>query len=147
MYISDTGNNRIRKVTISTGIITTVAGAGSTGYSGDGGQATSALLYSPVGIELDQLGRHHVYINNLFCSYISVGNLYVADVGNYRIRKITLSTGIIVTIAGTGTQGYSGDGGLATSAALNSPWGVTVDASGSQTLKVLITFLLYNVLL
>ena len=66
MYISDTYNNRIRKVTLSTNIITTVAGAGSTGYSGDGGQATSALLYSPVGIELDQLGRHYVYISNLF---------------------------------------------------------------------------------
>jgi N-acetylneuraminic acid mutarotase len=114
LYIVDVNNDRIRKVTASTGIITTVAGNGTWGYSGDGGTATSAELFSPFGVAVD-----------------ASGNLYIADSGNNRIRKVTASTGIITTVAGNGTGGYTGDSGVATGAELNSPYGVAVDASGN----------------
>jgi trimeric autotransporter adhesin len=114
LYIADTDNNRIRMVTKSTGIISTVAGTGSSGYSGDGGLATSAALNYPRGVAID-----------------ASANIYIADFYNYRIRMVTKSTGIISTVAGTGSSGYSGDGGLATSAALNYPYGVAIDASGN----------------
>ena len=112
VYIAVQGNNKIRMVT-STGIITTIAGTGTYGSSGDGGAATSAQLNSPYGVSVD----------------IS-GNVYIADTYNSKIRKVT-STGIIITIAGTGTDGRSGDGGAATSAQLNGPSGVSVDISGN----------------
>jgi trimeric autotransporter adhesin len=114
IYIADTYNNRIRMVTKSTGIISTVAGTGSYSYSGDGGQATSATLYNPRTVATDE-----------------TGNIYIADSANSRIRMVTKSTGIISTVAGTGSSGYSGDGGQATSAVLNYPYGVAVDASGN----------------
>ena len=114
VYIADWENNRIRKVTVSTGIITTIAGNGTAGYSGDGGAATSAELDMPYDIALD-----------------SSGNIYIADSDNSRVRKITASTGIITTIAGNGTAGYSGDGAAATSAKLDLPTGVGVDSSGN----------------
>jgi trimeric autotransporter adhesin len=114
MYIADTYNHRIRMVTKSTGIISTVAGTGSSGYSGDGGQATSAALNNPNGVAVD-----------------ASGNIYITDSSISRIRMVTKSTGIISTVAGTGYSGYSGDGGQATSAALYSPYGVAVDASGN----------------
>jgi trimeric autotransporter adhesin len=114
IYISDTNNYRIRMVTKSTGIITTVAGDGSRGYSGDGGQATSASMYYPWGIAVD-----------------APGNIYIADAGNYRIRLVTKSTGIITTVAGDGTFGFKGDGEQATSASMYYPWGVAIDASGN----------------
>ncbi len=114
IYIADTGNNRIRKVTASTGIITTVAGNGASGYSGDGGQATSASLYYPYSVAFD-----------------AAGNLYIADEQNHRIRKVTASTGVITTVAGNGTAGYSGDGGQATSAELNFRWGLALDSAGN----------------
>ena len=115
MYISDQYNNVIRKVTKSTGIITTIAGNGTAGFSGDNGPATSAKLNDPsLGIAFD-----------------ADGNFYIADDGNSRIRKVTVATGIITTVAGNGTFGYSGDNGLATSAALNGPEGVGVDALGN----------------
>jgi sugar lactone lactonase YvrE len=113
IYIADVYNNRIRKVTIRTGDITTVAGTGTSGYSGDGGQATSAMMESPYGVALD-----------------ASGNIYFADSSNYRIRKVTISTGDISTVAGTGTSGYSGDGGQATSAMIY-PAGVALDAIGN----------------
>ena len=113
IYISDSLNYRIRKVTISTGIITTIAGTGFSSYSGDNGQATSANLY-PYGIALD-----------------SSANVYMADVLNQRIRKITVSTGIITTVAGTGLAGYSSDNAAATSSTIYSPQGVAVDTSGN----------------
>ena len=110
LYFADTGNNRIRK--ILNGVITTVAGSGTEGYSGDNGPATNAQLYSPLGVAVD-----------------SAGNLYIADNSNARIRKV--SNGVITTVAGNGTFGYGGDGGPATRAELQQPWGVAVDAAGS----------------
>ena len=112
IYIVDQGNNRIRKVGIS-GIMTTVAGTGIGGYSGDGGQATAAELYYPSGITTDM-----------------AGNIYVSDGGNNCIRKIT-AAGIISTFAGNSTAGYGGDGGPATSAELNGPQGIAIDTSGN----------------
>jgi sugar lactone lactonase YvrE len=114
VYIADTYNHRIRKATISTGIITTIAGTGTSSYSGDNGPATSATLNNPSGVALD-----------------SAGNIYIADLGNSRIRKVTVSTGIISTIAGTGTVSYSGDNGQATSATLNYPFGVGLDTASN----------------
>jgi hypothetical protein len=115
IYIADTCNERIRKVTVSTGIITTVAGNGVAGYSGDGGPATSAELFSPSGVVVD-----------------AAGNIYIADLGNNLVRKVTASTGVISTVAGNGTAGNSGDGGPATSAEMNSPYDVAVDTSGNM---------------
>ena len=115
IYIADTGNDCIRKVTVSTGIISTIAGTGTGSYSGDNGAATSATLYYPYGVGLD-----------------TAGNVYIADTGNSRIRKVTISTGIIATVAGTGTTSYGGDNGPATSATLYYPSGVAVDSAGTQ---------------
>jgi len=111
LYITDWGNNRIRKIDPS-GIIITVVGKDSLGFSGDGGPATNARLQYPQGIDVDQFD-----------------NLYLADVGNHRIRKVD-TAGIIKTIAGTTPFGYSGDGGPATAAKLCFPSGVTVDHRG-----------------
>ena len=113
VYIADRSNERIRKVAVSTGIITTIAGTGYYGSYGDGGAATSASLNYPYGVALD-----------------SSGNVYIADSWNERIRKVAVSTGIITTIAGTGSYGSSGDGGDATSASLYSPSGVALDKEG-----------------
>ena len=113
LYIADWVNNRIRRVSASTGLITTVAGTGTAGYSGDGGAATSAELNFASGIAVD-----------------SVGNLYIADEDNNRIREVAVGTGVITTVAGTGTAGHSGDGEVATSAELNNPTGVAVDGAG-----------------
>lgn len=111
LYISDSSNHRIRRVDAS-GIITTVAGTGTAGYGGDGGPAVAAQLNEPRGIAVD-----------------TAGNLYIADLNNHRIRRVGTG-GTITTVAGTGAAGYSGDGGAATAALLNSPFGVAVDASG-----------------
>jgi sugar lactone lactonase YvrE len=112
LYFVDAGNHRVRKVS-SAGVITTVAGNGVPGFSGDGGQAASAQLNNPHGLAMD-----------------AVGNLYIADSYNHRIRKIT-TTGIISTVAGNGKQGYSGDGGPAASAQLFNPNAIAVDSSGN----------------
>ncbi|MEO7652671.1 MAG: hypothetical protein ABIZ80_19600, partial [Bryobacteraceae bacterium] len=111
-YIADSGKNRVRRVS-SSGVISTVAGNGIQGYSGDGGPATSALLNDPRAVEVD-----------------AVGNLYISDWGNHRIRRVSLA-GTITTLAGTGTAGFSGDGGPASAAALNAPQGLRVDGSGN----------------
>jgi sugar lactone lactonase YvrE len=114
LYFADTGNNAIRRIDAFTGIISTVAGKpGGNGYSGDGAPATAALLYSPNGICLDDSG-----------------NLYIADTGNNAIRMVGAASGIISTVAGTGVASYTGDGGQATSATLNQPWGVAASAAG-----------------
>jgi len=114
LYIADTFNNRVRNVNLTTGIITTVAGTGTQGFSGDGGPATSAALFDPSGVALD-----------------SAGNVYIADSDNQVVRKVTASTQVITTIAGTGTSGYSGDNGPATSAALATPWGLALNSAGT----------------
>ncbi len=221
MYIADGSNNRIRKVTLSTGIITTLAGTGATTYNGDNVEATSATLNYPSRVMVDSSGgvyicetfnyrirkvtnviypRYFVTIQNLFGRIISYyyyyyvisvsptavptsfvltqdiittiagtgdssfsgdggtatsaslshpygialdssSNVYIADQWNHRIRKMTVSTGIITTIAGSGTGSYGGDNGAATSAMLNYPTGVAVDTSGR------VTIVLYAILL
>jgi hypothetical protein len=108
VYIADTHNNRIREVLASTGVINTIAGTGAAGFGGDGGAATSAVLNYPTAVAVD-----------------SAGNVYIADTNNHRIREI--KSGTISTVAGDGEQFYSGDGGLATAAGLDSPNGVAVD--------------------
>jgi hypothetical protein len=112
-YIADTSNHRVRRVDSATGIITTVAGTGVDGSSGDGGPATGARLNRPSGLALD-----------------SAGNLFIADSGNSRVRKVTPG-GIISTVVGTGSYGYSGDDGPATSATLASPFGLATDGAGN----------------
>jgi sugar lactone lactonase YvrE len=171
IYFSDFGNYRIRKVTAATGIITTIAGNGVQGFSGDGGPATAAEIGANAwGVAVDAAGN--VFFadsgnnrirkitaatgiittfagNNTITAIDNVqatasglnaprglafdasGNLYIADTSNNRIRKITVSTNVITTVAGTGTSSFTGDGGAATSATLKSPYGVAVDASGN----------------
>ena len=114
LYIADTHNHRIRKLSLTTGIITTIAGTGAAGFSGDNGPAASAQLDLPTALTLD-----------------TNQNLYLADTANHRIRRIDAATGIITTIAGNGTQGYSGDSGLATAASIDSPTGIAVDAANN----------------
>ncbi|MBW2136058.1 MAG: carboxypeptidase regulatory-like domain-containing protein [Deltaproteobacteria bacterium] len=111
LYVGDATNSRVRKVDTN-GVITTVAGNGTAGYSGDGGPATEAMLYGPRGLAVD-----------------SFGNIYICDYFNSRIRKVD-PTGIITTIAGNGVYGYSGDGGPATEASIYA-FEVTVDQSGN----------------
>ena len=117
LYICDEQNSCIRKISnpadLGVGTITTIAGNGTPGYSGDNGLATNAQIFAPYDLAVD----HH-------------GNIYIADVGNNCIRKVTpLDT--ITTIAGTGTPGYNGDGIDATTAQLNQPWAITVDSIGN----------------
>jgi sugar lactone lactonase YvrE len=114
LYIADKGNNRIRKVVLGV-LISTVAGNGTAGYTGDGNAASGAELYAPIGITIDQ----------------ATGNLYIADENNNRIRKVSTS-GIINTIAGNNsTATYYGDGGPATAAGLSLPWAVAIDPAGN----------------
>jgi sugar lactone lactonase YvrE len=156
LLITDRLNSAIRIVNAVTGIISTVAGTGNAGLSGDGGLATSARLNYPIGIAVDSAG--YLYIadttnlrirkvdpstgiistmksNMKYPSEIavdSVGNLYFENLlGNHLIRKIEKETGEIITVAGTETNGYSGDGGIATSAQLNSPSGLAIDSAGN----------------
>ncbi len=133
--MSDTNNHRIRKVTVSTGIITTIAGSYTSGtYSGDNGPATSAALYLPADVALDSAGNSlcelACCLNKTNFPNPYLGNVYIADYENHRIRKVIVSTGIITTIAGTGASSYSGDNGQATSAAMNHPAGVSLDSAG-----------------
>jgi len=110
LYIADVQNNCIRKVTAG-GIITTIAGTGTQGYTGDGSAAINATFNNPLGVCVDQKG-----------------NVYVADNGNNVVRKIDAAAGIITTAAGTGIGGYGGDNGLATTAKLDYPYGVITDS-------------------
>ncbi len=127
LYIADSLHNRIRMVCASAtsatihgttcagaGIISTIAGNGNPSYTGDNGPAASATISNPAGLALD-----------------GAGNLYIADSGNNRIRVITAATGFITTVAGNGTAGYNGDGIAATSAELDQPQGVTLDAAAN----------------
>ncbi len=112
LYIADAGLDMILKW--SGGILTVVAGGAGTGYSGDGGPATLAKLHHPVGVAVD-----------------ASGNLFIADAENNAVRKVLASSGNIYTIAGTGTAGYSGDGGPATAAYLRNPDCIALDVSGN----------------
>ncbi len=114
LYIVDNGNNRVREVVAATGVITTVAGSGIGGYGGDGGAATAAMIKNPQGLALD-----------------GARNLYIADNGNNRVRRVAASGGVIATVAGNGLAGYGGDGGPATAATLNAPVGLALDAAGN----------------
>ncbi len=113
VFIADQNNHRIRKITHSTGIITTVAGNGNAGFSGDNGLAINAELNYPAGIAVD-----------------TSNNLYIADQINNRIRKVTASTGIISTVAGSSNVGYAGDSMPATSAGLHWPVAVCLNSKG-----------------
>jgi len=112
VFIADTRNNRIRRVSAG-GIIFTVAGDGRAGFGGDGGSAVAASLSGPFDVRVSP-----------------AGDLYIADTENHRIRRVT-PEGVIATIAGTGVPGFSGDGGPATSAALNTPYSVALGAQGN----------------
>jgi sugar lactone lactonase YvrE len=114
VFVADQANHRIRKIDAATQVISTIAGTGFVGFSGDGGPATAARLYTPFGLAID-----------------ASGNLYVCDDDNYRIRRIDAASGIITTVAGNGQNDFSGDGGPATAAALGETSGVAVDASGN----------------
>ena len=107
-------DNRIRRVDARTHLIATLAGSGSSGYSGDGFDAASASLNRPDGVAVD-----------------SAGNVFIADTGNHRVRRVDARTRIITTLAGNGIAGYAGDSGAASGANLNSPSGVAVDAGGN----------------
>ncbi len=114
LFISDTGNHRIRRVDVATGIITTVAGAGTEGFSGDNGPAIKAELAYPIGISVDESG-----------------NVFVASMENDRIRRIDSITGIITTVAGTGVEGFRGDNGDPISANLFNPIDLEIDPFGN----------------
>ena len=151
LYIADTCNHRIRRVDAS-GIITTVAGIGERGYSGDSGRAVEARLTYPDDVAVDEAGNLYIadtrndtirrvdtagtittaaYVIGLEGIAVDkTGNLYIADSGNHRIRRMDTS-GIITTVAGIGERGYSGDEGLAVEAQLNRPYDVAVDGVGN----------------
>jgi sugar lactone lactonase YvrE len=112
LFIADTANHRIRRVTPN-GIITTVAGNGAAGFSGDNGVAVAASLNNPLGVTIDR-----------------AGNMFIADTFNNRIRRVS-PNGIITTVAGDGTPLFGGDGNLATRSGLNGPSGVAVDSTGN----------------
>ncbi len=112
IFIADTGNNCVREVGTN-GLIATVAGNGTNGYFGDGGNATNASLSNPAGVAVD-----------------AFNNLFIADKQNNRVLRVD-TNGIITTVAGNGTNGYFGDGGAATNASLSNPAGVALDASGN----------------
>ena len=115
LYIGNTGNCRVRKLVLSTDTISTYAGTGTCGYSGDNGPATSAKLDLPAGVAVD-----------------NAGDVFIADYDSYRIREVASSTGIITTIAGNGTDGYKGDGGPAISAEIGHvDLGIAVNSAGT----------------
>ena len=115
IYVSDENNDRLRMIDGKTGIITTVAGNGTTGFSGDNGPAADAQISGPSGIDFDK-----------------DGNIYFADEGNARIRRVDVITHVITTVAGDGQKAYNGDGGPALDASFIHPSGVAVDALGNM---------------
>ncbi|MGD9959917.1 hypothetical protein [Nocardioides sp.] len=114
VYFADSALHSVRRINLN-GTVTTIAGTGTSGNTGDGGQATAARLNTPVRLAFD-----------------AAGNLYIADSGNNKIRKVTTATGVITTVAGTGTAGNTGDGGQATAARLRTPYDVAFGPDGSM---------------
>jgi sugar lactone lactonase YvrE len=114
IFIADSHNQRVREVAAATGVIATIAGTGVAGFSGDGGAATAARLDLPTALALD-----------------AAGDVYIADTANHRVRRIAAATGAIATVAGNGVEGYSGDGGAAIAASVDSPNGLALDAAGN----------------
>ena len=114
LYIADSHNHRVREVAVAAGVITTIAGTGVAGFSGDGGLAKAARLDLPTALAVD-----------------AAGNVYVADTDNHRVRRIAVATGVITTLAGNGVEGFAGDNGLATAASIDSPNGLAVDGTGN----------------
>ena len=114
LFIADDFNSRVRRVDAATGIITTVAGNGVGGFGGDGGPATAASLSQPSAVVAD-----------------AGGNLFIADWGNNRVRRVDAATGVITTVAGNGSEVFSGDGGAATSAGIWAPTGLALDGEGN----------------
>lgn len=114
VFIADTHNHRIRKLTVASGAIGTVAGTGLRGFSGDNGPAAAAQIDSPTALAV-----------------AANGDLYVADAGNQRVRRISAANGVMTTVAGSGRQGFSGDGGSALAAAIDAPNGLALDAGGN----------------
>jgi hypothetical protein len=119
LFIADGSNNRVVRVDAVTGILTLVAGNGTASSTGDGGPAPLASIYSPMSVALD-----------------GAGNLYIAEFGGNRIRRVDHQTGVITTIAGTGSAGFGGDGGPAISAVLNRAAGIAFDSTGNFTLPI-----------
>jgi sugar lactone lactonase YvrE len=113
LYVADTRNHAVRLVAAATGVITTVVGTGTAGFAGDGGPAAAALLDAPTSLDVAKSG-----------------DLYVADSGNHRIRRVVAGSGAIGTIAGSGAAGDAGDGGPSTGASLDAPRGVAVSPAG-----------------
>ena len=114
VFIADSGNNLIREVLVGSGAIVTVAGNGVYGYTGDGGPAVDAALHGPDGIAVD-----------------SAGDVFFTQYNDNAVREVHAATGVITTVAGNGTAGFSGDGGQATAAQLDGPSGIAVDSSGN----------------
>ena len=114
LYFCEIDNHRVRRLDLKTGAMTTAAGNGSQGYSGDGGPATSAALYEPYEVRFD-----------------TAGNMYFVEMKNHIVRKVDAKTRTISTIAGTGEPGFSGDGGPATKAQLSQPHSISLDGQGS----------------
>jgi sugar lactone lactonase YvrE len=113
LVFADAGNNVIRRIDGNTGVMTVLAGTGVSGYTGDSGSALAATLNAPSAVVFG-----------------AAGNLFIADTGNNVIRSVCAATGVITTVAGTGTAGYTGDLGLATSARLNQPKGMAISVAG-----------------
>ena len=114
LYIAELASNRVRRVNAQSGMISTIAGNGTAGFAGDGGPAPLAALNTPVGVAVD-----------------AGGNLYIADTGNARIRRVDALSGVITTVAGNGAHGFTPDGAPALSAALSPPLDVSVDPAGN----------------
>src|SRR5690349_19720661 len=110
LYFCEIGNHRVRRLDLKTKIVTTVAGSGEKGYAGDGGPALKAVLNEPYEVRFDK-----------------AGNMFFAEMQNHVVRRVDAKTGIISTVAGTGTAGFSGDGGPASAAQLRQPHSIAFD--------------------
>ena len=148
VYVADQYNHRVRKITASTGIISTLVGNGNSFSTGDGGASTSGTVNNPTGVAVDSSGTSTTSMS-LCYSYVLFysipGNVYIVEYYGFRVRKVTSSTGIISSIAGTGDGSFSGDGGAATSATFSYPRGIGLDSSGNTASKALLpSFLTFS---